>query len=475
MKLHVSISIVTVIIGVILIAVFQDVSTALYGMFAIIIGIICLVLFLLKPFYGLLLVIIINQVDFLISLPNYLTGGRLIGAIVAIGWFMKYFCRKKTIFFDLIKINKITLFFIASMLVSTLLSSYPTQSFIDFTKLTLLILMVYFIQDFIEDKKKLNLFIMTIAISVGIGSLVGIIQYESVSSGNYIANDPVIGEIVLQADEGAPRVAGLSLNPNGYGLMLLSGIPLLLFFALHYKRIVLKSISLLLLITTIISLALTLSRISIIGLLSFFIIYLYFVFRNRSLDKNQMTILLSIVVVFTLISSVFLTSLIFTRDLKFEDESSTIRYSIFLKSIRLFIENPLFGIGFSNLELLNRFHSIDGSVYGWPAHDIISGAFVATGVIGTVLIIWMVYITLNEYNTSISHFKFVRDEYFMNLCIILKSAFIAFIITGFGNTVIFQRIFWIYIALAAVIHRWSMLMIGNNIKDQHLIKKPLPK
>lgn len=454
---------ITLLLLLSFIVFFSDVTSGLYVIIGLSVGMIALIAMILNPFLGILLIIIVNQFDNLINLPMSSTAGRLIGVLVAIGWFLKYFYRKKTNFFNFIELNKIALFFIISMIVSSLLASYPGRSLKSAFTINLLILMVFFLQDFINSKKNLDLFIMIFALSVGLGSLVGIIQYKTL-----IVGSMTLGTVTYEGAGQIARTAGLTLNPNGYGVMLLSVIPVLLFLSLNSEKQVIKLFSFFLFFTSIISLGLTLSRTNIFGFIIFLFIFIYNNIRYRNVSKKQIMYLVTILIIITAIVSILLLDILKMRS-SFEDSSTNLRLDMFLKGTKLLIEHPLFGIGFGNFELVERFDDKYGYIYGRPGHDILSVLFVSTGLLGSILFIIICYKTLKSFNLAIRDYIKKNDKYLLNLSITMKSAFIALLSTSPGNPIIFQRILWIYIALAFVMYRWSKMKFRTFEDHQQIL------
>lgn len=426
-----------------------DIEISLYYVSAIFIGILGFMLVTRNPLLGLLLIILINHFDDLFQLPISLTAGRIVGVTVALGWFFKYFYRKKTFFFQLMDLNKFLLLLVSFMVISSLLSFYPGRSLIMVFTIFLLILMVFFIQDFISDKKKLNLLIITIALSVGIASLVGIIQYESLLSGNMLT-----GHVAYEGEEQIARVSGFQKNPNGYGILLMSGIPLLLFLAVNANNSILRKVSTFFFLTSIVSLAFTMSRTHIIGFIIFFLIYISLNFKHTAIGRKQFMSLAMVLVLLIAIISIFLFNIINQRSFSPGDITHEARYDILLKGIKYFMKYPLFGIGFRNFELLDRVDARFGFIYGRPGHEIISELFVCVGLFGSILFIVLCYKTLRYFNETIKSLVKYNDKYLLNLIIVLKAAFVALLCTFFGDSIILQRIFWIYIALGVTIHRW---------------------
>jgi O-antigen ligase len=437
--------------------IFHDVAMGIYGTSVILIGIASLMFMIIDPFWGLLLIIITNQFDSYVHLPVSITVGRLVGIFVAIGWLFKYFFRKKTLFFQLAEFNYITLLFIVSIIFSSLLATYPSASLKMAITISLLILMVFFMQDFITTEKKLNLFLITIAFSIGISSLVGIIQYQALLSGSH-----AVGDVEFEGIEKTARFAGFLGNSNNYGLMMMSGIPLLLFFSLNASNRILKIVSVIFFFTTLISMGLSLSRTSIFSFIMFISSFIFLKFKYNYITKKNLCVLLLILIIITLTFYFFLYDIMKARDFSLEDNSSEIRRMIMNKAFKLLTEHPLFGIGFGNFENYYRFDEHYGNISGRPGHDIVSMVFASTGMVGTLVFTFLCYKTLTYYLIAIKKLIKTNNRYWANLSITLISATIALLFSGFGGPVIVQRIFWIYIALAEIMRRWSSLRFMNS-------------
>ncbi len=452
-KLSLLIIIFTPILMVSIMFFFDDITISLYVLLFVSIGITVFILLLINPFLGLLSIIFFNQFDSLIQLPASLTIGRAMGIIVAIGWFLKYFYMQKTYFFHSKAINMFVLCFIIATFISSLLAHYPVQSLKIALTISLQCMMLFFIQDFISDKKHLKIFIMTIAISAGIASLFGIMQYMLLGTHEY-----TFGTITSFKGE-ASRVAGFRQNPNGFASLLMSGIPVLLFLGLNTKNFIIRLVYTFFFLTSVIALCLTLSRTHFFGFAIFLFIYIYLNFRHKIYSSKNFVLLSIIVLTITLIYYVWLSDIINERIIGYtfsgEDTSAEVRFNVFLKSIKLLFEHPIFGIGFGNLELLDRFDYKYGFIYGHGGHDIVSVLFVSTGSLGILLFIALCYKTFKYFNVLTNRFITQNDKYLLNFIIILKASLMALLATCFGDPIILQRIFWIYIALVVLIYRWS--------------------
>jgi O-antigen ligase len=307
---------------------------------------------------------------------------------------------------------------------------------------------------------------MTLAFSVGLGSLIGLIQYKAL-----IAGSNIIGIVAHEGTEQIARIAGLTHNPNAYSIILMSGIPLLLFLTTNASSFLCRKVSVFFFFTSVISLFITISRTSIVGFLLFMFIYISLNFKHKNISKKQLVSVVIIILFLLLLFYVFLFDIVKQRSFSFEHIRDEARYYILLKGIKVFIEHPLFGIGFGNFALLDRFDNKYGFIYGRGGHDIISDFFASVGLVGTLLFIILCFKTLRYYNLSIKLFiNNNSNKYLLNLAITLKSAFIALLFTCFGDSLIFQRIFWIYIALGVIMYSWGKHQFRINEKYLQIFK-----
>ncbi len=430
---------------------FNDIAKSLYvslGMLGV--GVVAILIFR-NPLYGLMLIIFINVFDDMIPLPGIGTVGRFIGVIVAVSWILKYVFMQKTYFFHSKGVNMTALCFIISMIISSLLAQFPMQSLKNAFTITLLILMMFFIQDFIDNKKDLKLFLMTIALSVGIASLFGFVQYKFLGYG-----ENILGTVTVEGD--VQRLAGFQSNANALGILLTAGIPILLFLALNTNKFTFKLIYILLFFTSITSMALTISRTHIYGFLLFLFIFISLGFMYKKINMKHLIYLLTILIISASISYMVLNEMIsdrkFDRTMTINDDSSKARVLIFQKGVKALLEHPFFGIGFNHLELLYW----SDNKYGHerrPGHDVVSVVFTSTGFFGGLIFIVLCYKAIYYFKMAIKNFGNGNQKYLQNLSIILLSAFLALLLTGLGNPLIFQRILWIYIAFSVVLYRWS--------------------
>lgn len=428
----------------------NDIITSLYVLLAVFTAIATAIIIVINPFWGLILIILYGHFATLFPIPIIESGSRVAGIIVALGWFLKYFMREKTLFFDLMAFNKILLIFVLSMILSSTLAAFPIISFKMVFKILFFIFLVFIIQDFIVDKKRLNIFIFAIALSVGIASFIGLIQYVFAISGY-----DMFGSVLYSKTGDVKRLGGFD-SANAYALTLMSGIPFLTFIAIDHRKLWIKIIFFCCLISSILSLGLTVSRTHIIAFLIFGTIYIFLIIKHRIITKKHFIIFAMAGIIITIFMTSFLFEFLSQRSFKFDDSSSITRLDVFIRGIHLLAENPLFGIGFNNIGLIDYGYKSE-SLLGRGGHDLVSLVFTSTGLLGSLTILFLFYKTLKYLNASMKSYIFQNDKYLNHLIITLKSGYIALLCTWVGVAFIFYKIFWIYTALAVILFRWSAL------------------
>lgn len=429
-----------------LIFITNDFETAIYTQMGVVSGLLIFTLLMMKPFWGLILIIVFTYFAHLFSVPFIESVNKVAGIPVAIGWFLKYFVREKTVFFKLMDYNVFLLLFISSMIFSSLLALDPVISFRKTLIISLNILMIFFMQDLINSKERLNVFIIAVALSAGLSSLVGIIQYITYQTGASLIGNVHVGE------EDVIRVSGFG-SANSYGLFLFSCLPFLLFLAQNAGKFISRLLFGCLFFTTLICTGLTISRTAIFGSAIFLLVYFFMHIKDKAFSRKQLVSYVLVIVIIALSMSFFLFDVIRQRDLTLHDSSSLERYNVLVKSLYLLVTNPVFGIGFNNISLEDNPEGIS-LVSGREGHDIVSLLFVSVGLFGGLVFILLCYRVLKYYSKSGKYFSMTNDKYLLNLSASLRAGFISILLTGFGSSPADYRLFWIHAGLACILsHR----------------------
>lgn len=434
-----------VIISLIFLAVINhDVASALYTQISVLSGLLIFIVLMMNPFFALILIIIFTELANLVPLPVIGSITKIIGIPVAIGWFLKYFISKKTNLFKFMEFNKYLIVFIILMVCSSLLAIDPAISISSVVKYTLSIFMVFFIQDLIDSRKRLNIFIVAIASSVGMSSIIGLIQYVI-----YQKSTTIFGNVHIGA-ESMIRIGGFG-GANAFGVFLSSGLPFILFLAFNAKRAYVKLLFSSLFLTTLTCIGLTISRTAIFGSVAVLLFYFFLNLKDLVRNKKQLLIWILFIVLIALLTSFFLVDIIMQRDVSLQDTSSSERYNVFLKSIYLLMKNPFFGIGFNNISVMQNPTGIYTEI-GRAGHDIFSVLFVSIGLIGSTVFLFFCYKTLRYYYIARKYLSREKEKYLSSLIIALMAGFLSFSVISSGESPTNTRIFWIHLALAAVFY-----------------------
>jgi O-antigen ligase len=345
------------------------------------------------------------------------------------------------------------------MVVSSLLSEFPGKSMVTTFTITFLILMFFFVQDFVLNERHLQILLVVIAVTFGGASIIGILQFLGFEGAG-----EVIGNISSYEESGA-RFSGFQANPNGYGLMLMSGIPFLLFLAINGKRYLYRGLASVFLMTSVASLFLSLSRTFVAGFIVFSATFLLLNYLSKRISRKQFLYLVLLVLFFVVLYSRmpdFVDDRLYRYTFSGQDTSGEERKYILLKGIELLWQNPVFGIGFEAFPAMDSQYS-GHLAPGVVGHDTLSAFFTSTGLLGTLMFIFLCYKTFKYLNAAQKTFS-ASNGYLFNLALTVKAALIAILSTSIGMSIVLERIFWIYLAFAALLYRWSFLTQFKVVK-----------
>lgn len=408
-----------------------------------------LVISILSPFKMLALVIIINKFNVFINnfnLPKIITVSKIIGIFVALGWFINYPLKRGSAVIRYRKLNIYIFLFTLCGFISSFVAEYKIPSFLIAFRVFLMVLMVFFIQDFIRHRSRLKGLIYVVAISAGIVGLFGVLQYFAF---NFLGIK--IGEFDTIGNLYGPRLTGTVSNPNGFGATLMSGIPWMIFLIIIESNKKMKILLTSLLVASLISLLMTLSRTHIFGFVFFMFIFIFAgvskkVIRSRYLVNYLVVIFITIVIFYSMPKRVYERLIDYTFS-KY-DVSRQTRELIIKKGLFLFLKAPILGIGYDNIQ--RTYVALYPIKQG--SHDFISMVLASTGILGFSFLIIAIYLSLSKYVTIMKNIKFY-DTYWKFFIIISFAGFVEVLMTFLGNTIILQRIFWIYLTMPFIIEK----------------------
>lgn len=407
-------------------------------------AIVVVVMIVRYPLLGLMLIVAVNPFDYILAQQTSVTIGRPLGVLVAVAWLGRVAVVKRgTAMTRHAFWNVLLLAFIAVMVVSTVRSRQPDAGLPIVLTISLLISMSMFLQDFIEKREDLMRFVWVIALAMGASSLVGILQFRELQAGTG-------GDVVGYYDtmRGGYRLSGLRSNPNGYATMLMSGLPFLFFLLQYTRRFWARAILLTMVIAAVVSVFLTVSRTHVVGMVVFVMAYYLLRLRYGRMSGGALFTFLGITAVL-LALVVMLPDFIYGRLVTTTmggDASTRTRYGFIVKAVNLVSEEPWLGVGIGNFGFYEPFR-------GMNPHDVISFVLSGVGLLGTGLLCLIILDAFLRMSLNVRRFARLRDRTLFDLSLVILAAFVAQVVSGAGHVLLFQRMFWIYIALAVVLSR----------------------
>ena len=305
-------------------------------------------------------------------------------------------------------------------------------------KLGVLISMLLLIEDLVDNRKQLVTLLWVIAISYGLSALPAVLQYRATQVG---------GEIIgtVRDLEGGYRFQGLFQNPNMLAISLMSGIPFLFLFIREASSNLKRIVYLVLFAIVLFSGMLTASRTFVVSITGFVLVYLAMEIRFRTFGKMELVMLLLLPMM--AIAAVSLApDYVLNRITQTSDTSLQGRFSLFQKGFLLFGQSPLVGVGLGNSAMY-------APLKGANMHDTISVMLGETGLLGTLLLLGICVVTIVQQGRSIKRLRATGDRFLLQAAVINRCAFLALWLSWFGDIIFLQRMFWVYIGIAAVLSR----------------------
>jgi len=304
----------------------------------------------------------------------------------------------------------------------------------------------FIVQDVITSKKKLNILITAIALSIGIVSFFAISDY--VVAGN------------INKHGGVKRIGGIYENVNSLASFSMFGLPFICFLLFNARSFVLKLVFSILFFSVFFALGLTVSRTYLMSFTVFAVAYSLLGLRHRLINMKTFFIGLIIVSILIFFLSHFLIGNITER--ASQDVSEDLRYFIFLKGIRLlFIEHPIIGVGLNNFQHvsvaddnLNNILSTHGGMHG---HDIVSKVFSGVGLVGSAVLLIIFYRIIKNLNNALKNYSLRRDKYLFNFVVAVQAGYISLLSSAIGNGLIFDSRLWTYYSLSVLMYKWGGL------------------
>lgn len=202
---------------------------------------------------------------------------------------------------------------------------------------------------------------------------------------------------------GSGRISmGLNNNPNELGISLAIGVCCIL-YKLDFKRLwntVLSFMGILLFIYIVVLTGSRKSFISIALIVVYWLIFVAFKEVGRAKLKGIIMSALLVIIGYSILNVMLKDSLLFLRLFDLFRSGDNTRTGMYKVAIELFMQSPIFGIGFNNYRIL--------SGYGTYSHSTYAEALSCTGIFGSFLYFYPYGLLLMKYkklffNTEVSN------------------------------------------------------------------------
>jgi O-antigen ligase len=269
-----------------------------------------------------------------------------------------------------------------------------------------------------SDIKVITLYCL---LGLSLGSFFSIYQY--------LTDQYVVQNIYIK------RAAGLRSDPNDTAMLLVTGVPLGLYWMLKNNKKIMKFAFLIIILLVLFSIMLTGSR---GGLVTLLLVGLGFYFRRPSIKATLLAIFLSVFMI-SLAPDTFIDriSTLMSGQEKHGGKSMDNRKELQETGINLFLDNPVIGVGPGNFgiaflkekKLLNKSTDEDFSHNYGVAHNMHLEIFVETGLFGGMLFEIIMLMAMSGFRLFDKVHRKSKDLF--NLGFMLSLAFSGILFAGF--------------------------------------------
>jgi O-antigen ligase len=323
--------------------------------------------------------------------------------------------------------------------------AYHRKVAFDFIFLTYIINILFFLVFLLEVNsiKRLKTVILTICLSVFLYSFFGLAK-GSFSNGRFF-------------------IYGAMFDPNDIAYVLLSLLPLCLFYVVHKEGLLKKALAITTIGASIILILLTGSRAGIIGLITLFLLIL-FTKLERVRWFYKIALLIALFTLYLLNEDKinierYMTITEIGSDYNVSDEFG--RMQIWNRAYQLFLENPLTGVGVNCFSMaLGYLRQELFLIPEWQAaHNSYIQIITETGLIGFILFLSLIIASLKNF-LHIKNLKIITKEASELKAIagLLYLGFIVHLITAFFLSQGYSMFFTLFFAFSAVLNNLSLNM-----------------
>ncbi|MBU0628103.1 MAG: O-antigen ligase family protein [Nanoarchaeota archaeon] len=386
---------------IILLGILTGVSLFLMGFKLFILAAICvslMVVFVIEPWIGLMALIFVIPLERFLVFPEYsfLSPMKLLVIAVFASWIVHmgiYGMAKPVkssqniILMSFAVLCLLPLFFMID--ISAFLGSY--------SRLIMLIGLFFMITNIIKTKRRLEITLWVVVISVFVGSLIGVVQSLTGYYLGYVSAE-------ISYIYGAREIGGL-FSPNTFALAIAASLPILIYFLLNNsskgRSLLARRIALfVILFINVAAIFFSKSRSGFIGICIVAFLAL-FGYRGWLYQHKRLTSLmvLSIILVFLLfVPASYINRVLSLKQLaNFRNpdsiDESSLRMRVRLQEVdlKIFLEHPMLGVGLGNF----GHYAVEYNMGASHAHNSYLTVAVETGIFG--LLLFLLFL-LNSFN-----------------------------------------------------------------------------
>jgi O-antigen ligase len=397
-------------------------------------GVIVLMIFVVQPFFFLLLFLTALPFSYLVSAGPETSILKPIGAMLIVCALPVILSKKMTLRLRISPLGVSILFFILAGYLSIFSFIAVDTAIWGFVFFLGNAIFYGICISFIDSMSRLKAIMICIYLAFCTNAVIGFLQ-----------------KVVLKIGF---RALGTVHEPNYFALMLLPFVPLALFKFWSEKDLRLKIFFGITALVFILTIPLTLSRSGIITLMVMLLIV--FVYRR----KFKQLFLLSVALIIVFILMVPTHSLI---GLRWHDLTSSVRmlsvdfrFSILTSALRMFLDHPLIGIGADNFMVHFTHYSLLPPIFiRASAHNSYLEILTGMGLIGFIPYGAIIYFSFKNYWKAFTTFRLKGDEVNAAWAEGSMFGFLAFVVGIFFLTAQHHVLFWFFVALSTIFARLS--------------------
>lgn len=364
------------------------------------------------------------------------------------------------------RILRWVLLFIVAYWVSTAFAVDPSLSVGPGLSLTATAMLVWLLPRLVDSWPRFRQMHAALAVGAVMAAAVGVLQFKEIIPVQRIARNDLTEDrrgaveeyrYSTGRDRGV-RFSGPVSNPNGYGSVLLWGIPALLYFMLLRGGAVVRALACFGLCLEGVALMLAMSRTFLVCAAACVVITAALNWRNVKLQIGLVLGVAAVVVGLMWFGGEAVNAATdrVMRSLREEtaDTSTVARANIRQGGLAAFLSNPLVGIGPNN-------STVAGFTPGEKAaHDVVSGVLGELGLFGALTMLFML-IEGGRLIWRLRSESHDGDEELLDITTLLATSLIATVLAGAGTPLIGARGLWMTLALISTAHHLYFSMPEN--------------